>query len=615
MKRSILCIVFLCLIAIASAQIVKQPAGSKSVGNDQQKIDNQLANKFFQEQDYENAKLVYDKLYKNYHQNNHFNQYIECLIRLKDYEEAEKKLKRFIQDNPTHYKSKADLLYIYSLQEDKKTKADKFFSELLKNMPDNSASVKSLSSSLRNRSLNDKALLLLEKAEKESKQGEHYYMERASIYQAMINYHEAFKYYFLELDTHPEQYKNIKNKLQTLLLYDVNKSITEEMRIALLKETQEKPDNVQFAELLVWLALQEEDYDIALLQSQSIDRRIGNQEGQILELAGICLNNKQFDIALEGYEYVYNKGKESPFYGEALAGIINTDYNKLEDRHTYDRKPYENLSKTITQAYEELNSKEAPRLAMIQADIFAYHLGKSDEAIALLQQHIENTFDSNEKSKLKLKLADIYLYQDEVWEATLLYSQVDKSMKEEPLGHEARFKNAQLRYFIGEFDWAQAQLKVLKAATSKLIANDAMTLSLIISDNLESDTTGTELRRLSRADYCIYRQRDDKALPVLDSIISSGNETSVPHALFRKAELEEKAQDYNAARSHFMDIATRYSYSYMADDALMHAALLDQNRLNDPDAAMENYERLIDQYPTSIFSAQAKKNYRKLQNR
>ena len=91
-----------------------------------------------------------------------------------------------------------------------------------------------------------------------------------------------------------------------------------------------------------------------------------------------------------------------------------------------------------------------------------------------------------DKAELKLKLADIYLYKDEVWEATLLYSQVDKSMKEEPLGHEARFKNAQLRYFIGEYEWAESQLKVLKAATSKLIANDAMTLSLVIKDNYEA---------------------------------------------------------------------------------------------------------------------------------
>ena len=180
------------------------------------------------------------------------------------------------------------------------------------------------------------------------------------------------------------------------------------------------------------------------------------------------------------------------------------------------------------------------------------------------------------------------------------------------MGHEARFKNAQLRYFIGEFAWAQVQLDVLKAATSKLIANDAMTLTLIIKDNLETDTTGTELCRLARADYRIFQHKDDEALTLLDDIISNGNETSIPHALFRKAQITEKNKDYESAKNIYMSIVERYAYSYMADAALMQAALIEQNNLKDKASASQHYEKLIDEYPTSIYTAQAKKNYRKI---
>jgi hypothetical protein len=51
---------------------------------------------------------------------------------------------------------------------------------------------------------------------------------------------------------------------------------------------------------------------------------------------------------------------------------------------------------------------------------------------------------------------------------------VDKEEKESPLGEEARFRNAKLSYYKGDFDWAQEQLKVLKASTSELISNDAI---------------------------------------------------------------------------------------------------------------------------------------------
>ena len=396
------------------------------------------------------------------------------------------------------------------------------------------------------------------------------------------------------------------------MFYDVNNSIADELRIALLQQAQEKPDNLEFAQLLVWFALQQEDYDIALAQSQSIDRKTHDQDAQINNLAGICLNNKQFDVAKDGYNYILDKGRGNPFYGQALIGLINADYLKLQAENRTDPRAYERLSKRIDEAHDEVSTNDLSKLTLIQADIMAYHIGQTDEAIALLTNTIERVNSKQGQAELKLKLADIYLRQDEVWEATLLYSQVDKSLKEEPLGHEARFKNAQLRYFIGEYEWAQSQLKVLKAATSKLIANDAMTLSLVIKDNLEMDTTGTELNRLARADYRIYQQREDEAIALLDEIIANGNEISVPHALFRKGELAEKRKEFEAAERLYLQIMEQYPYSYMADAALMNAALIEQNQLKNKELAKQHYEQLIDEYPTSIYTAQAKKNYRKL---
>ena len=284
-------------------------------------------------------------------------------------------------------------------------------------------------------------------------------------------------------------------------------------------------------------------------------------------------------------DYVAAKGRINPFYGEAVVGSIKAENQQCQEKHVDETKTYEKLSKKIESAYNDISSKDYPNLVEIQADLMAYHLGQSAQAIELLQQAISQTNNKSQQCRLKLKLADIYLFNDEVWEATLLYSQVDKSMKEEPLGHEARFRNAQLRYFIGEFSWAETQLKVLKAATSKLIANDAMTLSLIIGDNLEYDTTGAELGRLSRADYKIYQHKEEQALLILDSICADGNEISKPHALYRIAEIKEKHQEHAEADSLYLQIVSEFPDSYMADDALMRAALLEHHQLKKKEAA------------------------------
>ena len=578
---------------------------------EQFQIDEQLASQYYRDQDYENARDIYKQLFDKTGQLGYFQQYVDCLIFLKDYDKAEKELKSYAKKHPNYYRADTDAIYIYTLQ-GKTDKAKKKFNEVLSSLPENPGTIRSISYALQARNLNELAMTVLEKGNTMFDGRETFYMEQANLGQSMANYQEAFRFYFKELEIHPIQYDNIRNRLQTMLFYDVNNSISDDLRIALLKQTQEKPDNLEFAQLLVWFALQQEDYDIALAQSQSIDRKTHDQDAQINNLSSICLNNKQYDIAKEGYNYIIAKGKSNPFYGQALTGAIKADYQKLKAENHTDTKAYERLSKRIDEAYNDISTNDLAKLTLIQADILAYHLDQSDQAIALLTNTIANVNNKQGQAELKLALGDIFLHKDEVWEATLLYSQVDKSLKEEPLGHEARFKNAQLRYFIGEYEWAQSQLKVLKAATSKLIANDAMTLSLVIKDNLEADTLGVELNRLARADYRIYQQREDEALTLLDDIIATGNQISKPHALFRKGEIMEKRKAFADAEQLYLQIVEQYPESYMADAALMHAALIEQNELKNKALAGEHYEKLIDEYPTSIYTSQAKKNYRKL---
>lgn len=577
----------------------------------QQLVDEQLASKLFQKQDFEQAKEIYLQLFNKKGQTHHFNQYVECLLRLGDYDTAEKTLNSFLRKNPSYWKAKVDLLYAYRC-DGKKKKAEQQFDDILNKLPDNQNSVNNITNMLRSRMLNDEALAVLDKAATTNADGYPYYLEKATVYHSMLNFEEAFKYYFLELEARPDQYASIKNKLQSLLLYDVNKSVSDQLRMALLKKNQEQPDNTEIARLLVWLSLQEEDYDIALAQCKSLDRKFNDQDAQIDNIAHICLDNGQYDLAKDAFDYLLKKGKINPFYGDALIGSIKTENLRCKADNVTDRHVFERLSKKIDNAYPDVGSKEYPDLVEIHADLLAYHLGQPQQAVNLLQEAIETTGNKIQQCRLKLKLADVYLYTDEVWEATLLYSQIDKAMKEEPLGHEARFRNAQLRYFIGEFAWAQTQLNVLKAATSKLIANDAMSLSLIIGDNLEADASGQELARLAQADYKIYQHKEEQALPILDSVCANGNDISKPHALYRIAEIKERNRDYVLADTLYLQIVAEFPDSYMADDALMRAALLEHQQLKNKEAAKKHYEQLIDQYPTSLYTAQAKKNFRKL---
>jgi tetratricopeptide (TPR) repeat protein len=248
------------------------------------------------------------------------------------------------------------------------------------------------------------------------------------------------------------------------------------------------------------------------------------------------------------------------------------------------------------------------------AHLQAFYLNKQQEAIALLEEAKQmKTLTPQERAGIKMELADILLFSGEPWEATLLYSQVEKEFKHEPVGHEAKFRNARLSYYIGEFQWAKAQLDVLKAATSKLIANDAMELSLLILDNMDEDSTYTVLGRYAKADFLVFQNKNEPAMVLLDSLQRSfPGHPLADEILFTKAQISLREGKFQDADTLLQELVSLYPWDILADNALMMRASLHEDKLNDPATAMELYQRLMTDYPGSLFVVEARKRFREL---
>jgi tetratricopeptide (TPR) repeat protein len=246
--------------------------------------------------------------------------------------------------------------------------------------------------------------------------------------------------------------------------------------------------------------------------------------------------------------------------------------------------------------------------------IQAFHLDKEAEAIENLTEAIEIPGpESLARALCKIELADIYLFQDEIWEATLLYSQVEKTFKNEPIGHLAKLKNARLIYYIGEFAWAKAQLDVLKAATSKLIANDALELSLLIADNIEADSSYRGLQLYSSAELLVYRNKYDDALATLDSLnLIIGWHPLHDEVMYKKAEIRIQQGMYAEADTLLAQLTSTYPDDILGDDALFLRAQLNEEIFLDEDMAMALYQELLLKYPGSIYTIEARKRFRAL---
>ncbi len=580
----------------------------------QQSKDDKLASMFLQNKEYEKAASLYDRLYKAKPSSYYYTYYLFCLIQLRDFKTAEKFILKEKKRNPVVPKYDVDLGYIY-LENNEVERAKKQFEKALSEVLPNKNQIVSLANSFRSRRQNEWAIKTYEKGKQLLKGKYSFNLEMGDMYALDQNHEKMVEEYLDMLEYDINQLSVVQSRLQNALSKDADGRKQEILKKELLKRIQKSPDKHYYAEMLLWLSIQEKDFELALIQAKSLDIRLKEEGDRVFDLAQLCTSNKSYDVAAEAYSYLINQGESNPYYLSSRIHFLNVNYLIITNSYDYTMDDIVNLESEYISTINEFG-KNAPTIPLMRylAHLQAFYLDKTDNAISLLNETIKiPNAPPSLKAECKLELADILLFTGDVWDATLLYSQVEKSFKNEPIGHQAKFRNAKLSYYIGEFEWAKAQLDVLKAATSKLIANDAMDLALLISDNIDVDSSTAALEVYSRAELLMFRNKDDLALLTLDSIkhITMWHPLS-DEVLFKKAEIMIKKGLYEEADTLLQEIVESYPNDILADDALFMNAQLIELQFNNIPRAMELYENLLMNYPGSLYATEARRNFRKL---
>ncbi len=603
-------LVFVLLLAVTGttyAQLTR-PGSKQDENRDMQRLGIQ----YYQNREYEKCLEVFRTLYEKDPNHTNYTYSFYSLVELRDYREAEKLTKAQSKANPGQMQYKIDLGYIY-LRSAELDKATKVFENVIKKLPPNVNLIKQTANAFYIRGQLEYAIETYRQG-KVLMKGEYTFdIELASMYERNGNYKEMVETFLDHLEVVPEARVDIQNRLQTAMGRDIEDRLPEILRESLLIRYQEEPEEVYLNELLLWLSVQQKDFAFAFTQARSLDKRFREDGYRVLEIAELALMNSDYDAALESYKYILDKGKDAPLYLNGLIGFLETRYRQISNDILIENEAMLELEAAYLEAIDEFGvHRETMQLLRDLAHIQAFHLGKEEEAIENLKLAIAVPGpESISRSTCKIELADIYLFTGEVWEATLLYSQVDKAFKNDPIGHLAKLKNARLTYYIGEFAWSKAQLDVLKAATSKLIANDALELSLHIADNIEADSSYDGLRYYANAELLYYQNKYDEALVSLDSIqLLAAWHPLFDEVLFRKAEIRIKQGQFSEADSLFQQILIEYPGDILADDALYRRARLYEEVFEDEDTAMELYQQLLTQFPGSIYTVEARRKFR-----
>jgi tetratricopeptide (TPR) repeat protein len=380
-------------------------------------------------------------------------------------------------------------------------------------------------------------------------------------------------------------------------------------------KVQRSPNNPLYVDLLIWVNLQRKDFYAAFIQARAIDKRQKLNGMNVMEIGRIAQKNHDYRNAIRIYEYVIQEYPGAPNYQIARRLIIQSREELVKTTYPVDldqiRKLIEEYDQLLAEVGLNNNTVEALRS---KALLHAFYLDEHETAIEILEQIIAVPRTNRKMiDRSKLDLGDIHLLIGQPWESTLLYSQVEKSSKETPIGYEAKLKNAKLSYFKGDFSLAQNHLDILKLATTREISNDAIALSLLIKDNTLLDSTDVAMKRFADIDLLIFQNKKDTAIAALDQMLVDFPAHSLTdEILWRSANLRMETGAFEDAIRDLERIVDEFGFDILGDDALFLCGRINEEHLKNSNKAMEIYQTFLTQYPGSNYAAEARKRFRVL---
>ncbi len=589
MRFLVLLISYLVLITATSAQ------------------EDNLAKQYFNDGEYDKALVYYEKLVKkNPLRTDYVETLVACYQQLERYEDAENRLLKMRSHRRPYPPIYVELGYNATLQGDS-LKAKNYYQQALEQIEQKPNYAYGIGERFQKYALLDNAIKTYATA-MELNPALDYNFQLATIYGEQGSIEKMYSSYLRLVSAGKTSKSNVLRKIDAFISADPESQNNIKFKKILLENAQQHPD-VLWNELLSWLFVQQKQYRSAFRQEKAIFKRMdGVSLQRMANLGELGLQEKEHGIAREIFEYIIEQANDEVTKLNAQLNLIDIQLVKPDEKKLEAiQKQFESLIEY--HGYES----QTLQLQVAYANFLTFTKNTPEPAVAILKKSLKLPLNQRGLAFIKLALGDILVYDQKFNEALIYFSQIQKSLKNDILGQDARFKVAQTSFYKGDFDWALTQLKVLRSSTSQLIANDAMQLSLLISDNSLEDSTQTALKKYARADLLSYQNKTVDAMAELEDILSNHKGEKIEDdALLKQGELLEGIQDYEAAAFNYLKIIEFYPNGILADDAHYALGELYRTILNQPEKAKTQYEKIIYNYQDSYYFPQARKHFRKL---
>ncbi|UOK42999.1 MULTISPECIES: tetratricopeptide repeat protein [Flavobacterium] len=565
----------------------------------------QLAQNYFDRGEFEKAIVVYEDVLKAQPYNYPvLLKSIACYQQLKQYEKAEQLIQSRIE------KMKLDNLYVelgynYQLQKNQE-KADKNYASALEKIRENPNNVYGIAYAFEQKVLVEKAIQAYEIGKSVNPNLNFDY--QLALLQGQLGNMELMTDKLLDFAfSNPANLPMVQNQLMRFITEDASESFNAYLKKALLLRTQ-KTQDIFWNQFLSWYFVQQKEFGKAFIQEKAIFKRQPDNFYTIINLAKLAVQEDENEAATEILQFILDNTQDLGLQMEAHHHLLSMEIEKASE------KEFPGIREKLNLLLKKYGiSPYSLQLQILSAHFDAFYLKQFESAKNTLTKALELPLNNYQKAEVKDELADILLLDEKFNQAIIYYAQIEDDLKNDEIGHQASLKMAKASYFKGDFEWAQKQFKVLKSSSSQLIANDALELFLLISDNTVEDSTQVALKKFCKADFLLYQNKTAEALKAFKAILTEHKGQAIEdETLLKVGQLYEKQNDFQQALLLYQQILDNYKESIYTDEALFYSAEIYRKNLQDVEKAKALYEKVIFNHQDSIHFVDARTNFRKL---
>ena len=565
-----------------------------------------IAENYMDQGEYTKALKIYEKIYEaNKRSTNSLFNLIKVHQQLEAYEMVDSLLSEGVSLMPNNNQLLIEQGYNKALQ-GRDSLADQYYEKALATIDSIPQLAYQLASRFEQRSLLDQAVRAYEKG-LEQRPNVNFRLQLARLYGEQAEIEKMFQTY-LDIILENEQYRY---RAQAVFSQYVDENPENEanqmLRKLLLVQMRNNPD-VLYNKMLSWLFVQQKDFQKAFIQEKAAYRRNPENVGVFMPLVMDAVEEGDTQAATDILDFMIAEAQSDYVKYNASAQRVKIMADQaIVDDYPAIKAEYERLLNEYTRGNTTYS------LQLNYADFLAFKSDEVDTAVDLLTQLEKENLNPIQKAQVKMKLADILVLKEQFNRALILYTQVQNDVPNNELAQESQFKVARTSYFQGDFPWSLTQLKVLRSAASKLIANDAMELSLTISDHSVEDTTFVALHAFAKADLLQYQNKRKESIERYKLLLENHKGDPIEdEALLNLARLYELEGDFQSAESSYLSIIQNYGDGILADDARYYLARLYEERLEMPEKAQPLYEAIIFNHADSIYLVDARRRFRRL---